>query len=375
MTSSKPGGGSFVYVIGPVGSTRVKIGTSNNPEKRLKELQTGNPERLEVLWSTHGGRELESALHGAFAAFRVEGEWFDFADIDPVGAIPHAVHTYANPKRAGQPSAPRPRPRAFERGEGITPERLAAIVRDVVVGVHDPDEEDDEEPVVKPYRVRINRAWEGFSATFYEGLATGHARRSAAGKSGLAAFGGPPAVLLFMLTLPLAVPYGAFLALRTCTRDIWPIRKLPLLALGGFGLWDGFGFDKLIREQVLARLPMQAIETFLRTYFTEPAIVAAWFLGVTGLLTPVLGYTQLLQVKKKEEAQAAKARVKAEKAAKAELPLGPLLDGRLLSRLPPSPLVSDLARTLPRQAPRKNPASASVSAGKGAVRGGGGREL
>lgn len=46
VTSSTPEGDSHVYVIGSAGSTRVKIGTSGSPEKRLKELQTGNPECL-----------------------------------------------------------------------------------------------------------------------------------------------------------------------------------------------------------------------------------------------------------------------------------------------------------------------------------------
>ncbi|MER6503708.1 GIY-YIG nuclease family protein [Streptomyces sp. NPDC001455] len=110
VTSSKPSGSSFVYVIGPPGSNRVKIGTSNNPEKRLKELQTGNPDRLEVLWSTPGGRELESMLHRAFAAYRVEGEWFDFGGVEPVGAIPHAVQTaHTSPWRSSRPSGPRRR--------------------------------------------------------------------------------------------------------------------------------------------------------------------------------------------------------------------------------------------------------------------------
>ncbi|MFJ3697378.1 GIY-YIG nuclease family protein [Streptomyces sp. NPDC090052] len=65
VTSSTPGDDSSVYVIGSAGSTRVKIGTSVSPEKRLKELQTGNPDRPEVLWYTAGGRELEALLHRA----------------------------------------------------------------------------------------------------------------------------------------------------------------------------------------------------------------------------------------------------------------------------------------------------------------------
>ncbi|MFD4862470.1 GIY-YIG nuclease family protein [Streptomyces atratus] len=94
-----------MHVIGSAGSTRVKIGTSVSPEKRLKELQTGNPDRLEVLWYTSGGRELEALLHRAFADHRVEGEWFDFGDVQPVGAIPAAVHQHSGiTSRGGRPN-------------------------------------------------------------------------------------------------------------------------------------------------------------------------------------------------------------------------------------------------------------------------------
>ncbi|MFD3937832.1 GIY-YIG nuclease family protein [Streptomyces sp. NPDC058611] len=92
LTSSTSDGVSYVYVIGSSGSTHVKIGTSVSPEKRLKELQTGNPGRLEVLWCTPGGRDLESALHKVFDEYRMEGEWFDFRGMEPVGAIPLAVY-------------------------------------------------------------------------------------------------------------------------------------------------------------------------------------------------------------------------------------------------------------------------------------------
>lgn len=42
VTSSTPGGDSYVYVIGSVGSTRVKIGTSVSPEKRLGMLSSAS---------------------------------------------------------------------------------------------------------------------------------------------------------------------------------------------------------------------------------------------------------------------------------------------------------------------------------------------
>ncbi|MEU2834963.1 GIY-YIG nuclease family protein [Streptomyces lavendulae] len=159
MTSSTPGGVPYVYVIGSSGSTRVKIGTSVSPDKRLKELQTGNPDRLEVLWHTPGGRELEARLHQAFAAHRTEGEWFDFGDVQPIGLIPAAVHQHAGntPVRSSTRAAPKRATTRTDRGEHlITPERLAGIVRDVVVGIVRPEpgqeEDDQEEPPVKKRR-------------------------------------------------------------------------------------------------------------------------------------------------------------------------------------------------------------------------------
>ncbi|WP_353963279.1 GIY-YIG nuclease family protein [Streptomyces sp. NBC_01549] len=80
-----------VYVIGAVGSTRVKIGRSRNLGKRLAELQRMSPLPLTVLCTYSGGAELESALHRHFQGSRTHGEWFDFGDTDPIVATEAAV--------------------------------------------------------------------------------------------------------------------------------------------------------------------------------------------------------------------------------------------------------------------------------------------
>lgn len=84
----------WVYVIGPTASSVVKIGTARNVKHRLSALQTSHPEKLEVLWTTRGGRGLERRLHGDLKAFRIIGEWFDFGENDPVQTVSECVAGY-----------------------------------------------------------------------------------------------------------------------------------------------------------------------------------------------------------------------------------------------------------------------------------------
>tara|TARA_R110002073_G_scaffold49025_2_gene131419 strand:+ start:584 stop:826 length:243 start_codon:yes stop_codon:yes gene_type:complete len=55
-----------------------KIGVSNNPEKRLKAVQTGNPNvvSLEHYEERDNPHLVEKYLHSRFQSNRVEGEWF-----------------------------------------------------------------------------------------------------------------------------------------------------------------------------------------------------------------------------------------------------------------------------------------------------------
>jgi hypothetical protein len=55
----------------------VKIGwTSGDPRKRLSALQSGSPQRLELLGVIAGGPDVEQRLHAFNAPWRVGGEWF-----------------------------------------------------------------------------------------------------------------------------------------------------------------------------------------------------------------------------------------------------------------------------------------------------------
>jgi hypothetical protein len=66
----------FVYVIRDEESDLIKIGVSETPQKRLVGLQTGTVNRLRLVATFSGGRDLEAQLHATFAAARVAGEWF-----------------------------------------------------------------------------------------------------------------------------------------------------------------------------------------------------------------------------------------------------------------------------------------------------------
>lgn len=65
-----------VYFIKQAGTGHIKIGTSNEPARRLKELQTASSEPLELLGVIDGGQDTEKALHRKFSSFKKSGEWY-----------------------------------------------------------------------------------------------------------------------------------------------------------------------------------------------------------------------------------------------------------------------------------------------------------
>ena len=69
--------GGFVYFIGSPRGGPVKIGFSAAPRRRLGELQTASPVRLEILGLVSGTREMEQEFHERFAKHRLNGEWFE----------------------------------------------------------------------------------------------------------------------------------------------------------------------------------------------------------------------------------------------------------------------------------------------------------
>ena len=67
-----------VYFIQSVkGKGYIKIGFSNNPKRRLREIQRYSPIELRIIAMIKGGREKEAELHRRFSKYRRYGEWFE----------------------------------------------------------------------------------------------------------------------------------------------------------------------------------------------------------------------------------------------------------------------------------------------------------
>ena len=73
----------YVYAIREKESRRIKLGISRNPKERLKQLQTGNSQELELIATkkTVNGFEDEALLHKTNEQHAIRGEWFS-EDVD-----------------------------------------------------------------------------------------------------------------------------------------------------------------------------------------------------------------------------------------------------------------------------------------------------
>ena len=73
----------YVYLIqsGNKPKSPIKIGMSDNPEKRIKQLQTGNPVQLRLVLSIKcksraGAFKLESDMHNLLHKMNIINEWY-----------------------------------------------------------------------------------------------------------------------------------------------------------------------------------------------------------------------------------------------------------------------------------------------------------
>lgn len=67
---------SKVYLIGHPLLAHVKVGFANDPDQRLKDLQTGSSVKLDLLGYIDGDVELERDIHKKLEPWRLMGEWF-----------------------------------------------------------------------------------------------------------------------------------------------------------------------------------------------------------------------------------------------------------------------------------------------------------
>ena len=68
-----------VYLLKSSYTGYYKIGVSKNPAKRVKQLQTGTSENIEIIHSftSEYPYKLECALHNHFTMYKVNREWYN----------------------------------------------------------------------------------------------------------------------------------------------------------------------------------------------------------------------------------------------------------------------------------------------------------
>lgn len=69
----------YVYIIENCDNGAIKIGVGNDPEKRLKQLQTGSVSELSIVYRSNlcsNAFEIEKFMHSNFEEFHIRGEWF-----------------------------------------------------------------------------------------------------------------------------------------------------------------------------------------------------------------------------------------------------------------------------------------------------------
>lgn len=66
----------YIYAIQARALRVIKIGYASNPANRLKSLQTGSPDLLNMIGLWRGVLQDEIDLHLEFGKLRVHGEWF-----------------------------------------------------------------------------------------------------------------------------------------------------------------------------------------------------------------------------------------------------------------------------------------------------------
>jgi hypothetical protein len=76
----------YVYLI-TNGYVHYKIGiTSKTIGRRMRQLQTGNSEKIQLVksYKSENYREIESWLHRKFGNKRLQGEWFELDDVNVI---------------------------------------------------------------------------------------------------------------------------------------------------------------------------------------------------------------------------------------------------------------------------------------------------
>jgi len=70
-----------IYLIQSQEDGYYKIGVSKHPNKRVKQLQTGNSSELKLIesYESEYAIKIERSLHHKYSYLKKEGEWFDLS--------------------------------------------------------------------------------------------------------------------------------------------------------------------------------------------------------------------------------------------------------------------------------------------------------
>jgi T5orf172 domain len=92
---------AFVYVIRKSISGHVKVGIGSDPRERLRDLQTGSSELLELVYAcavkSNDANRVEKTAHDIMRQKQLVGEWFDYTPEIAVAAIAAASHKLGDP--------------------------------------------------------------------------------------------------------------------------------------------------------------------------------------------------------------------------------------------------------------------------------------
>lgn len=72
---------NYIYLIKSDADSLYKIGVSKSPQRRLKEVQTGNPSKVTLItiYQSEIAYKIEKVLQRRYSHLRKEGEWFDLS--------------------------------------------------------------------------------------------------------------------------------------------------------------------------------------------------------------------------------------------------------------------------------------------------------
>ena len=93
-----------VYFVTARALNRVKIGWSDDPQRRLVKMSADSPTPLVLERVCDGGQEVEADLHARFAGARIAGEWFEISpEIEAFMAMQAVPELRATKGSVGRP--------------------------------------------------------------------------------------------------------------------------------------------------------------------------------------------------------------------------------------------------------------------------------